>query len=55
MPLQQGARARTYGIVQPLGAGGMGEVFNAEDYCPRAGRQLTRTVMGAGAPLTTGT
>ena len=44
MPLEQGTRLGPYEIVAPLGAGGMGEVYEARD------TRLNRSVAGKVMP-----
>ncbi len=39
MPISPGARLGSYEVISPLGAGGMGEVYKAED--TRLGRNVT--------------
>lgn len=36
MPLESGTKLGPYELVWPLGAGGMGEVYNAADNWPQA-------------------
>ena len=43
MPLDRGVRLGPYEIIEPLGAGGMGEVYRARD--PRLGRDLAIKVL----------
>ena len=45
MPLQTGQRLGSYEIVAPLGAGGMGEVYRAQD--PKLGREVAIKVLPA--------
>ena len=45
MPLASGSKLGPYEIVAPLGAGGMGEVYRAQD--PRLGRDVAIKVLPA--------
>jgi serine/threonine protein kinase/Tol biopolymer transport system component len=45
MPLTPGTRLGSYEIVEPIGAGGMGEVYRASD--PKLGRQVAIKVLPA--------
>ena len=45
MPLSAGARLGAYGVVGPLGAGGMGEVYRARD--SRLDREVAIKVLSA--------
>src|SRR5689334_18146675 len=46
MPLTPGTRLGPYEIIEPIGAGGMGEVYRARD--PRLGRDVAIKVIPAG-------
>ena len=48
MTLPPGTRLGSYEIVAPLGAGGMGEVYRAND--PRLGREIAIKVLHAAVP-----
>src|SRR5438552_1079353 len=45
MPLNPGVRLGPYEIIQPIGAGGMGEVYRARD--PRLGRDVAIKIMSS--------
>jgi hypothetical protein len=50
MPLENGARLAPYEVISPIGAGGMGEVYEARD--PRLNRTvaINLVVLDPGCP-----